>query len=209
MSVHLLLEGAVGELTDAQNDTLQACRQDCERLDKLMRDLLDLSRIEAGESQPRLVPTNPRELIGSAADELRSRVEAEGLVLTVDLASDLPAVLADAAQIERLLNNLIVNAVRNTRHGEIKISAEHQDGHVAVSVRDTGLGIPPEYLPRIFEKFVQAPGAQAGGAGLGLAISRSLVRAHGGHISVKSEVGHGTTFTFTLRLAANSNGTRR
>jgi PAS domain S-box-containing protein len=202
MGVHLLLEGSVGELTDKQQEILEACRQDCERLDKLMRDLLDLSRIEAGESQPQLSLVGARDLIIAAAEELRPRVESKGLGLRVDASVGLPSVWTDRAQIERVITNLVVNAVRHTGHGEIKISAEACDGQVAVSVRDTGGGIPPEYLPRIFDKFVQVPGARAGGAGLGLAISKSIVEAHGGLISVRSEVGRGTTFTFTLPVAA-------
>ena len=202
MGVHLMLEGAVGELTDKQQEVLQACRQDCERLDKLMRDLLDLSKIEAGESQPRLAPVRARELIATAAEELRPQVEAKGLGLRVDAPVDLPRVLADSAQIERVISNLVVNAVRYTKRGEIKIGAERRDDHVAVSISDTGNGIPAEYLPHIFDKFVQVPGAQTGGAGLGLAISKSLVEAHGGHMSVQSEVGRGATFTFTLPVAA-------
>ena len=201
MGVYLLLEGAVGELTDKQQEVLEACRQDCVRLDKLMRDLLDLSRIEAGESRPQLAPVRTRDLVARVSGELRPQVEAKGLKLRVDAPPDLPAVMADRTQIERVISNLVVNAVRNTKHGEITISAERRDGHVVLSVCDTGVGIPPDYLPHIFDKFVQVPGAQAGGAGLGLAISKSLVEAHGGQISVRSEVGRGTTFTFTLPVA--------
>jgi NtrC-family two-component system sensor histidine kinase KinB len=198
MSVYLLLEGAVGELTVKQQEVLEACRQDCERLDKLMRDLLDLSKIEVGESQPQLAPVYARDLITMVAEELRPQVEAKGLELRVELSVDLPQVKVDRAQIERVLGNLVTNAIRYTKRGEIKFSAERRDAYVAVSVCDTGSGIPAEYLPHIFDKFVQVPGAATGGAGLGLAISKSLVEAHGGQMSVQSEVGRGTTFTFTL-----------
>ena len=204
MGVHLLLEGALGELTDDQNEVLQACRQDCERLDKLMRDLLDLSKIEAGESQPQLAPVRARELIATVADELRPQVETKGLKLQVELSVDLQQVEVDRTQIERVISNLVINALRHTKHGEIKINAEQRDDHVAVSICDTGSGIPTEYLPHIFDKFVQVPDAPTGGAGLGLTISKSIVEAHGGQISVQSQVGRGTTFTFTLPLAAGS-----
>jgi PAS domain S-box-containing protein len=202
MGVHLLLEGALGELTDSQNEVLQACREDCERLDKLMRDLLDLSRIETGESQPEVAPVNLRDLLIIAATELRPQVEAKGLALSVDAPLDLPPVSVDRLQIERVLSNLVVNALRHTKEGEIKISAERRDNQVAVSVQDTGSGISTEYLPHIFDKFVQVPDAPTGGAGLGLAISKSIVEANGGQISVQSQVGRGTTFTFSLLLAA-------
>ena len=204
MGVHLLLEGALGELTDDQNEVLQACRQDCERLDKLMRDLLDLSRIEAGESQPQLAAASAKDLIATAVKELRPQVEAKGLKLSVDASVELPWVSVDRLQIERVIGNLVINALRHTKQGEIKISAEQRDSHVAVSVSDTGSGIPTEYLPHIFDKFVQVPDAPTGGAGLGLTISKSIIEAHGGKISVQSEVGRGTTFTFTLPLATES-----
>ena len=203
MGVHLLLEGALGELTDQQNEVLQACRQDCERLDKLMRDLLDLSRIEAGESQPQLATVSAKELIATAVKELRPQVEAKDLELKLDVPLELPSVSVDRLQIERVIENLLGNALRHTKQGEIKISAEQRDGHVAVSVSDTGSGIPAEYLPHIFDKFVQVPAAPTGGAGLGLTISKSIIEAHGGQISVQSQTGCGTTFTFTLPLAAD------
>lgn len=201
MGVHLLLEGAAGELNDKQAEVLCACREDCERLDKLMRDLLDLSRIEAGESQPDRKAVRTRELITFEADDLRPQVEAKGLSFQVDVPVELPIVVADRSQIERVLANLVVNAIRYTKQGEIRISAEPRGSYVAVSVSDTGSGIPQEYLPHIFDKFVQVPGAATGGAGLGLAISRLIVEEHGGQISVQSEVGRGSTFTFTLPVA--------
>lgn len=208
MGVHLLLEGALGELTDSQNEVLQACRQDCERLDKLMRDLLDLSKIEAGESQPQLATVSARDLLTAAVKELRPQVEAKGLKLSVEAQVELPWVMVDRLQIERVVSNLVSNALRHTKQGEIKISAEQRDNQVAVSVHDTGSGIPTEYLPHVFDKFVQVPDAPTGGAGLGLTISKSIVEAHGGQISVQSQVGRGTTFTFTLPLTSSSESAR-
>jgi two-component system, NtrC family, sensor histidine kinase KinB len=198
MGVHLLLEGAAGDLNGKQTEILSACREDCERLDKLMRDLLDLSRIEAGESQPKLERVSIRELIVSEAEEMRLQVESKGLRFLVDASPDLPSVIADRSQIQRVLGNLLINAIRYTKQGEIRISAELRGHYVAVSVCDTGTGIPTEYLNHIFDKFVQVPDAETGGAGLGLAISRLIVEAHGGQISVQSQVARGSTFTFTI-----------
>ena len=198
MGVHLLLEGAAGDLNDKQTEVLSACREDCERLDKLMRDLLDLSRIEAGESQPELNTVKTREFIVNVTEDLRPRVESKGLAFNVLVSVGLPDVFIDGSQIERVLGNLVVNAIRYTKQGEIRIAAEPRGSYVAISVSDTGTGIPQEYLPHIFDKFVQVPGTTTGGAGLGLAISRLIVEAHGGQISVQSEVGQGSTFTFTL-----------
>lgn len=198
MGVHLLLEGAAGDLNDKQTEVLSACREDCERLDKLMRDLLDLSRIEAGESQPELNTVKTREFIVNVTEDLRPRVESKGLAFNVLISVGLPDVFIDGSQIERVLANLVVNAIRYTKQGEIRVAAEPRGSYVAISVSDTGTGIPQEYLPHIFDKFVQVPGTATGGAGLGLAISRLIVEAHGGQISVQSEVGQGSTFTFTL-----------
>ena len=201
MGVHLLLEGVAGELNDKQTEVLSACRDDCDRLDKLMRDLLDLSRIEAGESQPALERVRTREFIIGATEELRPQVEARGLAFRVLIAVGLPDVMIDPAQIQRVVANLLINAIRYTKEGEIRVSAETRGNYIVVSVSDTGTGIPSEYLPHIFDKFVQVPGAATGGAGLGLAISRLIVEAHGGQIGVQSELGHGATFTFTLPVA--------
>jgi signal transduction histidine kinase len=146
-----------------------------------------------------LTPVNAAALLRQAAEALRAQVEAKGLTFTVDVSEDLPTVLADRRQIERVLANLVTNAIRHTPHGgEIQVTAAERAGSVALAVRDTGSGIPPVYLPRIFDKFVQVPGASSGGAGLGLAISKHIIEAHGGQISVRSEMGRGTTFTFTL-----------
>jgi len=202
MGVHLLLEKAADDLTDKQVEVLSACREDCERLDKLMRDLLDLSRIEAGETKPALASTTTNDLIRDATRELRPQVEAKGISFKVDAPAELPNVLVDRTQVERVLTNLVGNAIRYTRQGEITIRVLARGNFVAVSVSDTGSGIPHEYLPHIFDKFVQVPGAPTGGAGLGLAISRLIVEAHGGQISAQSEPQKGSTFTFTLPIAA-------
>ncbi len=203
MSVHLLLEGAAGPLTDRQRDVLQACREDCDRLERLMRDLLDLSKIEAGETPPQLRAVSAGDLMVAAEESLRAQVESKGIAFTTEAPADLPTVLADHAQIERVISNLVGNAVRHTDPGgRIHISVVRREDHVAVSVADTGHGIPPEYLPNIFDKFVRVPDAPSGGAGLGLAISKRIVEAHGGQIVVQSTLGRGTTFTFTLQVTS-------
>ncbi|MBP1778762.1 MAG: Alginate biosynthesis sensor protein KinB, partial [candidate division NC10 bacterium] len=181
MSVHLLLEGAAGTLALKQQELLQACKEDCERLERLMRDLLDLSRIEAGKSAPQLAPVRVSDLVSASTEGLRPQVEAKGLSFVSDVPAQLPFVFADRGQIERVITNLVSNAVRHTdRGGEIRLSAVQRQGHVAISVKDTGHGIPPEYLAHIFEKFVRVPDAPSGDAGLGLAISKRIVEAHGG-----------------------------
>ena len=203
MGIHLLLEDAAGALTERQQEILQVCREDTARLDRLMRDLLDLSKIESGAVAPVFVPTRPSALVAAAVDPLRLQTDARGVHLDVDVPPDLPNVAADRGQIERVIANLVTNAARATPGGgTITVTAVRRGEAVAVSVTDTGSGIPRDYLPKIFEPFVQVPHAPGGGAGLGLPISRRIVEAHGGQLTVQSSEGHGSTFTFTIPIAA-------
>jgi two-component system, NtrC family, sensor histidine kinase KinB len=205
MGVHLLLEGSAGELSPKQHEILSMCRDDAMRLDKLVKDLLDLSRIESGEAAPHLERVPPRDLVSGAVEPLRRQADAKGLTLRLDASAELPAISADRGQVERVITNLVTNAIRATeRGGEIDITAARRNGYVAISVRDTGRGIPHDYLDRVFEPFVQVPDAPAGGAGLGLSISRRIVQAHGGQMTVRSEPQQGTTFTFTLPVAPDA-----
>lgn len=204
MGLHLVLEDA-GNLTARQQEILYMCREDGQRLARLSTDLLDLSKIEAGEAPPRLARTPAAGLVRNAVEPLRLQVEAKGITLQADLPPDLPAVMADKAQIERVLANLVTNSARATpKGGRITVTAEARDGQVAIAVADTGVGIPAEYLRRIFEPFVQVPNGAAGAGGLGLAISRKLVEAHDGQMTVQSEPGAGAVFTFTLPIAGRA-----
>jgi PAS domain S-box-containing protein len=202
MGIHLLLEGSAGR-SERQRDILQVCREDTTRLDRLMRELLDLSKIESGAVTPQMAPVRPVTLVGEAIEPLRLQVEARGIRLEVDAPPDLPHVSVDRGQIERVITNLVSNAMRATADGgSITVAAVRRSDEVAVSVTDTGSGIPREYLATIFEPFVQVPHATAGGAGLGLTISRRIVEGHDGRLSVQSEPGRGSTFTFTIPLAS-------
>lgn len=202
LSVQLMQEGAVGELTPDQRVIVEAQRQDLDRLERMMRDLLDMTRLEAGVSLPRFELVRPSDLVKSATDSVAAQVEAQGLNLQASAPVALPEVRADRVQMSRVLVNLLSNAIRHTPPGgTILVSAVHEDEHVAFSVKDTGGGIPPEYLPHIFERFVQVPGATRGGAGLGLSIAQTIVKAHGGQISAQSTLGEGSVFTFTLPIA--------
>jgi two-component system, NtrC family, sensor histidine kinase KinB len=203
MGVHLLLEGSTGDLSPKQRELLVMCREDALRLDTLVKDLLDLSKIESGKVAPHLVPVSARDAIAEAVAPLRRQADAKGLRVQIDVPADLPQIAADRGQVERVITNLVANAIRaSDGNTTIDISAALRNGFVAISVRDTGRGIPHDYLDRIFEPFVQVPNAPGGGAGLGLSISRRIVQAHGGQLAVLSHVGQGTTFTFTIPLAA-------
>lgn len=201
LSVDLLKDGAVGALTPSQLQIVQAQSQDLGRLEKLMKDLLDVTRLEAGSSPPRLALVSPSELIKIPMQMLGPTAEKNGVNLVEDVSLGLSQVKADQSQIGRVITNLVTNAIRHTpRGGTVTIRAMLDGDHVTFSVEDTGEGIPPEYRDRIFERFVQVPGATQGGAGLGLSIAQNIVKAHGGQMDVTSEVGVGSTFRFTLAV---------
>jgi two-component system, NtrC family, sensor histidine kinase KinB len=202
MGIHLLLEEPAGTLDERQRDILQVCREDMARLDRLMRELLDLSKIESGALAPQFAPARPATLLAEAIHSLRLQAEGKGVRLDLDAPADLPHVDVDRSQIERVVVNLVTNALRATAPGGlITVAAARWGSEVAVSVTDTGAGIPRDYLTRIFDPFVQVPHASRGGAGLGLTISRRIVEAHGGRLIVQSEPGRGSTFTFTVRTS--------
>jgi len=207
LSTDLLLEGAVGDLTPDQQEIVKAQQQDLNRLIMLMRDLLDVTRLEAGSTAPRLESVTPYNLASPSAKDLFSQAAAKGVELVKNIPGDLPAVVADPSQVRRVLTNLITNAIRHTPPGgTVTVSASATQDDVTFWVGDTGEGIPKEYLDRIFERFVQVPGATQGGAGLGLSIAQNIVSAHGGHMSVSSEVGKGSVFSFSLPLATEPRG---
>ena len=205
MVVHLLLEEAVGPLTDKQTELLLAARQDSDRLLGMINDLLDLTRIEQGRVALDQQPADAADLVHDALERYRSAAEDAGITLQCQLEAPLPLVLVDKERIEHVFDNLMTNALRHTeRGGTIIIRAAAAEGTVQFSVADTGEGIPAQFVPRVFDKFFRTPGAkQQGGAGLGLAIVREIIVSHGGQIGVQSTIGKGTTFTFSLPAAVS------
>ena len=205
MGIDLLDEQIQPHATERQREIITMCRQDAARLERLVTDLLDLSRIESGRMGPVLSRVAATMLVRDALAPNRPRIEAHGIDLHTEIDDSLPSVMADPSQIQRVLANLISNAVNATPPGgRIVVAARGTGDRVRVSVSDTGRGIPREYLPRLFEKFVQVPGSATGSAGLGLVISRRIIQAHGGEISAESEPGRGATFTFTLPSAGET-----
>ena len=207
LGVQLLNEGAVGELNNDQREVTAALREDLLRLERMMRDLLDITRLEAGATPPRPALTPPNDLVGEAVRGVAAQAAAKGVSLTIDPLPALPQVRADRGQIGRVLTNLLSNAVRHTAAGgSVRVSA-HSEGADAVRfvVTDTGTGIPAEYLETIWERFAQVPGATRGGAGLGLSLVRNIVTAHGGVVNVESKEGAGSRFSFTLPTTGGRN----
>lgn len=203
MALHLLLEDRMGPLTEKQAELLVTAREEAERLDRILEELLDIGRIESGKVPMEFRPVLPHEMVSEAVEPYRGAARDGGVSMTVALPGDLPRVWADPARISHLFANLLSNALRYTPPGgTISITAEEEGEQVRFKVSDTGVGIPERYLPRIFEHFFRVPGQEPGtGVGLGLAIVKDIVEAHGGIVGVESLEGAGSTFFFSLRRA--------
>ena len=177
---------------------IEAIRTSAQRMQRLVDDLLDLSRIESGGWQPHIAAVNLRALATEAATAIGDAAQRKGVVVRVEVADEAATLHADATAVRQVLANLTENALRHTTSGSIAVFARREGGRVAVGVSDTGSGIEAVHLARIFERFYRAdPGRAriAGGTGLGLAIVKHLVEAHGGRIAAASEPGAGTTVT--------------
>jgi signal transduction histidine kinase len=205
LAVHLLLEEAVGPLTAKQTELLLDARENAERLLAMVNNLLDLARLEEGRQYLDLQPRRPASILEEAAEGFRPRAEDKGVALAVEAPPELPPVAVDAQRMGHALGNLLDNALAYTeRGGKITLAATASADAVTLSVADTGKGIPPEYLPSIFERFFRIPGRnQYSGTGLGLAIVREIVTAHGGTITCESRLGEGTVFRIQLPAATN------
>jgi NtrC-family two-component system sensor histidine kinase KinB len=211
MTVYLLLEEVVGPLNAKQIELLLVARQDSDRLLAMINDLLDLTRIEQGRVRLDREQAAPADLIAETIERFESKAKDVGVTLKGSVSFGLPPVSVDRDRIAHVFDNLVGNALSHTpRNGTVELSSRvKSDGSIEFTVQDSGVGIAPEHLARIFEKFYRVPGSKSsGGAGLGLAIAREIVEAHGGRIEAQSQPGHGTTFTFTLTTAPTngSNG---
>jgi signal transduction histidine kinase/HAMP domain-containing protein len=203
MAIHILIEGTVGRINEAQADMLFAAREDCERLQGIVDDLLDLSRIQAGKVEVSPAPISSKALVEGAVAVRENSASEAGVELRAEIGEPVLPVLADAERVGLIFDNLIGNAVRHSpRGGEVTVRAEPNGKEVRFEVSDHGEGIAPEYRERIFEKFFRVPGTKGEGIGLGLYISREIVRAHGGEMGVQSEPGKGARFWFTLPVPA-------
>jgi two-component system, NtrC family, sensor histidine kinase KinB len=201
MAIHLLLEEDLGGLTEKQAEVLIAAEEDAELLHRILEDLLDIGRIEAGKAHMDFQPMSPHILTLDAAEPFRSSCQDCGVKLVLKLPDDLPEVWADQTRVSHVFANLFSNALKYTDPGgAITISVEADEEYVRFSVSDTGKGIPERYLQTIFEQFFRIPGQESNsGAGLGLAIAKEIVEAHGGTITAESREAEGSTFTFSLK----------
>jgi signal transduction histidine kinase len=210
MGTHLLLDERLGELSSSQSEILSTIRDDSDRLNKIIENLLDMGRMESGGAVMDLKPHAVSEVVNDTAGPMEAAFRDRGVNLQIDLDPDLPRVMVDPARIGHVLSNLLSNALKFTPPGgevhlTAAVSGTANSPMVAVSVKDSGPGIPAQHIDRIFERFFRVPGQSgATGAGLGLAIAREIVDLHGGRLTVSSTEGAGATFTFTLSAAPDA-----
>lgn len=173
---------------------------------RMALDLLDLARLEAGTADLKMSAVDMGLLLRNIVDKFTPQAQKAGIALQLDVPEHLPTLIGDGDRLAQVFTNLVDNSLKFTSAGgQVALAAAHAGSEIEVSITDSGIGVPSEALPRLFDRFYQVDPSRAGGeghgAGLGLAIVREIVDAHGGRISVRSEVGHGTTFVIHLPLA--------
>jgi NtrC-family two-component system sensor histidine kinase KinB len=205
MSIDILRQQLVGPVTSAQQELLEASKQDCERLTKLVLDLLQLSRLESGKIVFREELLDIKRIIEASCRSFDLPFKEKNIVLRYSIDDQLPKFLGDEQQFSWVISNLVSNALRYTPSGgsvDIRAHAS-REGYLLVQVADTGRGISPEYIDKIFDKFVQVRqtfDATPGSIGLGLAIVKEIIEMYGGKIWVESIVGCGSTFSFEIPI---------
>jgi len=205
-SVDLILSGFAGDISAETQELLEIAKKSCDRLIRLINDILDLSKIEAGQIKLRLMPLDLTDAVERSISSVRSLAEMSEVQLRLVRPVELPQVDVDKDRIEQVVTNLLSNAIKfSPPRGEVRVDLDVVDAWVQCCVADQGCGIPPDQLDKVFGKFQQvANSSQKGGTGLGLAICQALVQEHRGKIWVESEVNVGTRFIFRLP-AAESN----
>ena len=200
--VDMLLLGTFGQVAEGQGEPLRVIKGNVVRLVQLVDELLDMSRVEAGEAPLRVEPLDVAELLRDVAAVLEGQFRERQISLALDLPAGLPPVQGDRQRLAQIAVNLLGNACKYTpRGGAVHVALRNGGGEVRVDVRDTGVGIPPEAHPHIFTPFYRADNPlrdEVGGTGLGLSITRKLVELHGGRIWFESRVDEGSTFSIAL-----------
>ncbi len=176
-------------------------RSEAERISEMANNFLDLARLQSGRASLARDPVDLNTVIQLSVNVIKPQADEKGIIISLDVPERVPPVIGDAQRLHQALLNLLSNAVKYSPQGsQITVRARHEKNQLSVSVSDKGPGIPPEALPNIFDRFYRVPGTerQITGTGLGLTITQQIIEAHGGEITVESELGKGTTFTFTL-----------
>jgi len=199
--IDTLQEGAVKD-TRARQKFLWLMNSEIDHLTHMVQELVELSRIESGQFPLQKQIVQPNTLVENAIERMNLQVERAGLTLSHAIESNLPPLSVDVSRIEQVLMNLIHNAIKFTKPGgKIHIHAKQEKKEIIFSVQDTGIGIPPNELERVFERFYKVDRSRTEqGTGLGLSISRHIINAHGGKIWVESVLTQGSTFYFSLPI---------
>jgi two-component system sensor histidine kinase BaeS len=203
------MEGLIDGVLPADAETYQAIHREADRLQRLVNDLQELSRVESGAFDLDRQSAKVSDLVDSAVARLGKQFEEKDVALETEVPSGLPQVFVDKDRIDQVLLNLVGNALQYTPSGgKVTISAHAQDDEIHIAVADTGIGIPPEHLPHLFTRFYRVDKSRSrarGGSGIGLTIAKHLVEAHDGRIwAVSSGSGQGSTFIFTLPLSSQN-----
>jgi PAS domain S-box-containing protein len=205
MSLQLLENKKVGALNEEQQALVESIKEDAGRLLKITGELLNMTQVETGSIQMNIVPAQVKEIIDYAVTANKSSAEQKKITFKINLAEHLPYVLADNEKTSWVLTNLLSNAIRYSYDDAIiYIDAKAEKDKITFSVTDTGQGISPQYLDKIFDRYFRIPGSKKEGTGLGLSISKEFIEAQGGEIMVKSDFGGGSTFSFTLNSFVGS-----
>jgi signal transduction histidine kinase len=207
----MLTMGIGGPLNDTQRQFVQVINNNVDRMGKLVNDLLEISRLEAGRTQLKLAPVCIQEIVDETLVNTRTEIDARHHTLEVVASEDLPPILGDRERLVQILTNLVSNAYKYTPEGgTIRIVVNGRDeastppGHVCITVSDTGIGMSQQEMIKLEEKFFRADHdlvQRQPGTGLGVSITRNLVALHGGALAVESEPGRGSTFSFTVPVA--------
>ena len=197
--IETLADGAASD-PNVSRDFLSRADSEVDRLIQLVEELLELSRIESGELPLARRATDVPALLDDAIHRMMPQAKRKHVALSLDVERDMPSLELDPARVERAVVNLLHNAIKFTpERGSVALSAARDNGNLIVKVRDSGIGISAEDLPRVFERFYKVDQSRAtGGSGLGLALVKHAVEAHGGRVQVESRLGQGTTFSFTI-----------
>ncbi len=203
MSLHLLENAKIGELNQEQQALIESIKEDAGRLLKITGELLNMTQVESGAIQMNVVPTDPKEIIQYAINANKSAAEQKQIRFEINIPGDIQKVIADNEKSSWVLTNLISNAIRYSYdNSTIAVAVFTENEKIKFAVTDSGQGISPEYLDKIFDRYFRIPGSKKEGTGLGLSISKEFIEAQGGQLTVKSDFGVGSTFAFTLNAFA-------
>lgn len=213
-TIRSMTEGLIDGVLPASEETFLEMQKEASRLQRLTSELSELSRAEAGALSLRYEPADPRQLVRDAANRLRPQFQDKDVTLTVELPEVVPTVEMDSERILQVVRNLLGNALQYTEPGgSVRLQCRSPGEELCIAVSDTGIGIPPEDLPRLFERFFRVDKSRArsrGGSGIGLTIAAHIVRAHGGTIDAESRgPGYGSTFRFCIPIAGNGGDTAK